>query len=666
MTMLDSHLTGEPRPGPISPGFFKRALGDLSVGGKLAFGFALAVLVTIGVIATALVSQHFLFNGNEQLNKVMVVNERVLRARVAENRFALSRADDQQQEIKQSLAVAVETLKSLLLEQKASDKPWSEMLEAIDLYRTQFEAYAGLLNAGYLAQLGMQDQARTAAESFELVFLDLLDNLSSDAGHAAISSDRLTDLDQTAALMRKLLSVRDREASFILEPDDDHRAAWDMAMADTHTAIDHLLTYLPLAQQQPLQMAKENLEQYRLRFDTFSDSQAESRLSAQKMRGQADQVLALARHASSEEQALMLNAGSRAEKLLLGAAVMAIVVSLLACWIIRRSIVSPLNEILILAKRVAAGRLGDPVFVVARKDELGDLQSTVHVMVASIRGLVGHMGSGIAQLGADTSELSLISAQTQSDVRQQLLETEQTLEAMRRVSGTAEQVALNAERASIETEQARSRVSSGGEVVQRVTEQVIHLSGDIEASTEAMRHLRHESIQIGKALDVIKSVSEQTNLLALNAAIEAARAGEQGRGFAVVADEVRALSMSTRDSTVHIEQLMQQLRNGADTAVVRMESSGALTRNVVLLADHAATALDDISLAIASIDELNQQVAIAAESQRTMATQVALSMTRVREVSESSANVGERLERSSEGLRLLGQRLSETVGKFND
>ena len=181
-----------------------------------------------------------------------------------------------------------------------------------------------------------------------------------------------------------------------------------------------------------------------------------------------------------------------------------------------------------------------------------------------------------------------------------------------------------------------------------------------------MRHLRHESIQIGKALDVIKSVSEQTNLLALNAAIEAARAGEQGRGFAVVADEVRALSMSTRDSTVQIEQLMQQLQHGADTAVERMESSGALTRNVVQLADHAATALDDISLAIASIDELNQHIAVAAESQRTLATQVALSMTRVREVSESSANVGERLERSSEGLRLLGQSLSDTVGKFSD
>jgi methyl-accepting chemotaxis protein len=413
-------------------------------------------------------------------------------------------------------------------------------------------------------------------------------------------------------------------------------------------------------------MAKENLEQYRMRFETFSDSQAKSRLSAQKMRSQADQVLELARSASSEEQTLMLNAGSRAEKLLLGAAVVAIIVSLLACWIIRRSIVVPLNEILILAKRVAAGRLGDHCFAVVRKDELGDLQSAVHTMVASIRELVSHMGLGITQLGADTSELSLISAQTQSGVRQQLLETEQTLEAMRRVSETAEQVALNAERARIETEQARNRVSSGGVVVQRVTQQIVDLSGDIEASTEAMINLRHESIQIGKALDVIKSVSEQTNLLALNAAIEAARAGEQGRGFAVVADEVRALSMSTRDSTVQIEKLMQQLQKGADTAVGRMESSGALTRSVVLLAGHAATALDDISLAIASIDELNQHIAVAAESQRTMATQVALSMTRVRDVSESSANVGDRLGRSSEGLRLLGQSLSETVGKFND
>ncbi|WP_148057939.1 methyl-accepting chemotaxis protein [Pseudomonas frederiksbergensis] len=287
-------------------------------------------------------------------------------------------------------------------------------------------------------------------------------------------------------------------------------------------------------------------------------------------------------------------------------------------------------------------------------------------MVASLRELVCRMGLDITQLGADTSELSLISAQTQRGVRQQLLETEQTLEAMRRVSDTAEQVALNAERARIETEQVRNRVSSGGEVVQRVTQQIVHLSGDIEATTGAMLHLRHESIQIGKALDVIKSVSEQTNLLALNAAIEAARAGEQGRGFAVVADEVRALSMSTRDSTVQIEKLMQRLQKGADTAVERMENSGALTRKVVLLADHAATALDDILLAIASIDELNQHIAIPAESQRTMASQVALSMTRVRDVSESSANVAERLERSSEGLRLLGQSLSETIGKFND
>nr|WP_161990890.1 methyl-accepting chemotaxis protein [Pseudomonas caspiana] len=227
-------------------------------------------------------------------------------------------------------------------------------------------------------------------------------------------------------------------------------------------------------------------------------------MSAQQMRSQADQVLELARSASSEQRTLMLNAGSRAEKSLLGAAPVTIIVSLLACWIIRRSIVAPLSEILALAKRVAAGRLGDRCFAVARKDELGDLQSVVHQMVASLRELVCRMGLDITQLGADTSELSLISAQTQRGVRQQLLETEQTLEAMRRVSDTAEQVGLNAERARIETEQVRNRVSSGGEVVQRVTQQIVHLSGDIEATTGAMLHLRHESIQIGKALDVIK------------------------------------------------------------------------------------------------------------------------------------------------------------------
>ncbi|WP_419737507.1 MULTISPECIES: methyl-accepting chemotaxis protein [Pseudomonas] len=232
------------------------------------------------------------------------------------------------------------------------------------------------------------------------------------------------------------------------------------------------------------------------------------------------------------------------------------------------------------------------------------------------------------------------------------------------MTATVQEVARNAEEASEAAVAADQQAREGDKVVGEAIAQIERLAAEVGHSTEAMSHLKAESDKIGSVLDVIKSVAEQTNLLALNAAIEAARAGEAGRGFAVVADEVRSLAQRTQKSTEEIEELIVGLQGGTDQVATIMDNSRSLTDSSVELTRRAGGALGSITRTVSAIQTMNQQIAAAAEQQSAVAEEINRSVLNVRDVSEQTASASEETAASSVELARLGNHLQVLVSRF--
>ncbi|WP_408003833.1 methyl-accepting chemotaxis protein [Pseudomonas triticifolii] len=232
------------------------------------------------------------------------------------------------------------------------------------------------------------------------------------------------------------------------------------------------------------------------------------------------------------------------------------------------------------------------------------------------------------------------------------------------MSATVAEVARNAEQASEAASTADKEARAGDTVVNEAIGQIERLAAEVVRSSEAMTLLEQESDKIGKVMDVIKAVAEQTNLLALNAAIEAARAGEAGRGFAVVADEVRGLAQRTQQSTEEIENLVAALQNGTRQVSSIMLSSRELTVSSVQLSRKAGTSLNSITQTVSNIQAMNQQIAAAAEEQSAVAEEISRSIINVRDVSEQTASASEETAASSVELARLGGQLQTMVSHF--
>ena len=344
-------------------------------------------------------------------------------------------------------------------------------------------------------------------------------------------------------------------------------------------------------------------------------------------------------------------------------ALIVLLLGIFAAILITRQITRPLNATVIAARRIADGDLTNDIST-TRQDELGLLQNTMQHMTVSLRTLIGGISNGVTQIATASEELSAVSEQTSAGVTHQKMEVDQVATAMNQMASTVQEVAQNTEDASQAARLASDRAAHGSSVVQHATREISQLAGEVGQLGHAMQRLIQDSDKIGGVIDVIKAVAEQTNLLALNAAIEAARAGEQGRGFAVVADEVRSLAQRTQQSTTEIEALIQALQHGTGAASDLMDASRQRTEGTVELARQAEQALVEITRSISTIEQMSQQISAAAEEQSAVTDEINRSVISVRDIADQSAAATEQSAASTVELARLGSDLQGMVARF--
>ena len=313
--------------------------------------------------------------------------------------------------------------------------------------------------------------------------------------------------------------------------------------------------------------------------------------------------------------------------------------------------------------KVAAGDM-TVTFVAHSRDELGDLGQVFNGTVAKIHDLIERVGHTVSQVELQAGQVETVSAQSNQAVSGQRTQIEQVATAMNQMSSTAQEVARSAAAAVSSAHSVNAETVSGRGLVQSQQGSIARLATEIDQSVRVINQLATDSQSISSVLEVIKSIAEQTNLLALNAAIEAARAGEQGRGFAVVADEVRTLARRTQHSTEEIEQMISRLHSGVAAAVKAMGSSHEMASGTVEQSEKVQQALENILGAVGMIVDQNQQIAAAVEQQTAVAHDIDQNIVEINRAGEHAAQGAHQTEAASRQLSIQVIELKQLIGAF--
>jgi methyl-accepting chemotaxis protein len=629
------------------------SLGNVSVNRKLGIGFGLVLLLTLLITFTGWTGLTGVMNRGDKLGFIASLNDRTKDLRLARLDYEMRRGEQGPGAVNDLLGqldAGLQTARKLI-EQPDDVAMIDQQLAAVSQYK---QAFGTMVQAGANREDARSKLGATADNAVARV---------AEVEKSMLQGNSVADfnsvIDLSKLIQQARFQVRGYTYSGKTEAEQPALDAIDNALKN----LESLPAKLPEQHIANLQQATDSLKAYRAAVSQFRDSQVTSAAALKQMAAQGDILLDVSKKLTVSQTIVRDTDAAHAKDLLLMATVLALAFGLLAAWAITRQIVIPLNQTLKVAERVAAGDLTQNL-ISERRDELGQLQRAMQSMTLGLRELIGGISNGVTQIASAAEELSAVTEQTSAGVNSQKVETDQVATAMNEMTATVQEVARNAEEASEAAVAADQQAREGDKVVGEAIAQIERLALEVGNSTAAMSDLKRESDKIGSVLDVIKSVAQQTNLLALNAAIEAARAGEAGRGFAVVADEVRSLAQRTQKSTEEIEELIVGLQTGTQQVATIMDNSRSLTDSSVELTRRAGSSLESITRTVSAIQSMNQQIAAAAEQQTAVAEEINRSVLNVRDVSEQTSAASEETAASSVELARLGTHLQMLVGRF--
>ncbi|RDL18646.1 methyl-accepting chemotaxis protein [Pseudomonas jessenii] len=635
-------------------------LGDIKVSRKLGTGFGILLLAVLAVAFIGYNSNSVLVDRLSTTRLIGTLNDATQDMRLSEKQYEAAAdaafADSYHAQLNVLQGLVSKALETLT---RAENQQALKALQATIV--TYDQKVKRLIDADKSTTDALKPLG-ALSDKYAQTFGDMLESTTSGA-LASADGERVRELRTVADLRYGMTTFRLMLRRYIAVPNDVNKKVL-MDTIDTFLSdITKARSSLPATLSSQLEEAHAGIRRYREVLVEVAGLFEQK----QNMREQVDQeskAMDKIMTGLMDTQQRLAREDQRSAFIQMAVlTVLALVIGLFASVVISRQITSPLALTVDLARRIAKGDLTVQAKS-NRKDELGDLQNAMQDMAQNLNTLVQGIGNGVTHISTSAEKLSAMSEQTSAGVRQQKSEVDQVATAMHEMASTVQEVARNTTDASAAATLADQQARHGSTVVKQATAQISELAVAIEELGGAMNVLSQDSEQIGKVIDVIKAVAEQTNLLALNAAIEAARAGEQGRGFAVVADEVRSLAQRTQDSTKEIEALIVTLQQGTQAASALMASSRERTLDTVELAQKAELAITEINQSIGTIQEMSLQISAAAEQQSAVADEINRSIVSVRDVADQSAVASEESAAATIELASLGQDLQRMTAHF--
>jgi methyl-accepting chemotaxis protein len=511
--------------------------------------------------------------------------------------------------------------------------------------------------SGYRSILNINDAMSTIMVSSTI----LRNHMFADMMHDALNSDV-----QAALLAAETNDVK--TLSDITAELKEHSELFTSSLTKNDTLITHKKTHDALDKAFPalrdyiasansmVQTAKSDRSAALKNLDSFHKAFTNLEVVMEALTQQIEADAETTQNAAHEEK-------NSATKILILLSVIGASAMIFISYSIIKNITASLDNLIYASERVASGDLTVRIDT-SKEDEMGQLARTMEKMRTNLTDIISQISQTAAKVFSSVEEISAVTGETTANMMQQRSETEQVAAAMNEMTSTAHEVSKNISATATSAHKASSETNNSGAIVEQTIQAIKVLANQIGDASEIINRFESNSHNISSVLDVIRGIAEQTNLLALNAAIEAARAGEQGRGFAVVADEVRTLASRTQKSTGEINEMIGQLQAGSKSSVEAMNKSREQAGLAVIQAEKAGQSLNTIAATVTQISDLSAQIATAAEEQTSVSEEINRNITHINEASIFTAKATHKTEDAISNLAKTTAELQNLVRQF--